>query len=143
MTLDEFSHRISQLGDNVVRNANDIKKEATRTLVRELTTHTPADVGTAISNWQVSKGGPAVGTIAAYAPGKYGSTATQNAVAAQNEADAIIEGTLPGQDLHTTNNLRYIDILNSGYSRQAPAGFVEAGINVAINEIQTISVLKD
>lgn len=145
MNLEQFNKRINKIGDNVVRNANEIKKLAVETLVTELARHTPADVGTAISNWRVSIGAPDGGTVRAHSAGKLGSTRTSNIDRTIAIANAVISGVAPGQDISTRNNLPYIGILNAGRSNKAPAGFVEAAVGVASDSVRknSFKILKE
>jgi hypothetical protein len=109
-----------------------------------LTEVTPADVGDAISNWQVSIEAPARGVIPAFAPSPRGRmihgkwthtvdpqiTRSNNAPIAQAKAQAILEGKQPGQSIFITNELPYIKKLDSGSSDQAPAGFFDRALIV-------------
>ncbi len=45
-----------------------------------------------------------------------------------NQARAVLATKKPGQKIYITNNLPYIRRLNDGYSKQAPAGFVERAV---------------
>lgn len=79
----------------------------------ELVTTTPVDTGRARSNWLPTLNTPAAGQVE---PG--GKPDMGRAIAAYTLADTIL----------ITNNLPYIRRLNEGYSKQAPAGFVDIAL---------------
>lgn len=129
------------LADRVDKNSARAVKRATRALAFALIEDTPADVGTAKSNWLVKSGSYASGTVAAHVPGKKGSTAGANENAAKARAEADINARARGEALAVTNNLKYIGILNDGHSAQAPAGFIEAAMMRAVNEGRRVRLL--
>jgi hypothetical protein len=93
----------------------------------EIAIRTPIDTGFARSNWLLTMGGfltAPVGSKAAVAFGARG----------QSEA-AILRDFRAGetQVVYSTNAVPYIQALNHGSSRQAPAGaFVQTGIRQGI-----------
>jgi hypothetical protein len=122
-------------GENVAKNANLIKRRAALAIDAAVVISTPVDTGRARSNWQANLGGPADGTLEAYAPGTAGSTGAANTSAALDQAKAVIAGSRPQEAIHITNNLPYIGRLNDGHSAQAPAGFVEVAVLVGVNAV--------
>lgn len=107
---------------------NELAIKVTMTIVRDLSHVTPVDESTAISNWQVNLGSPVQSPIAAYYPGLKGSTYNLSASATIDAAKAELASKKPGQPIYLSNVLRYIELLNNDYSRQAPAGFVERSV---------------
>lgn len=98
-----------------------------------LTEDTPLDTGWARANWV-----PAVGR-----PGASSSEQSGNIAAAQGKATAGL-AAVAGYKLrqgvvHVTNNVPYIEVLNAGSSKQAPADFVpraiEKGIAAALRRL--------
>lgn len=136
-----FGKRMMVLADRVDKNSARAVKRATRALAFALIEDTPADVGTAKSNWIVKSGGYAGGTVAAFVPGKKGSTAGANESAAKAQAEADIAARARGEGLSVVNNLKYIGILNDGHSAQAPAGFVESAMMRAVHEGRRVRLL--
>lgn len=98
------------------------------TIVGDLAFKTPVDTSQALSNWQVSLGSPVDSKIPPYYPGEGGSTRNSSAAETINQARKILAGKKPGQRIFITNVLPYIRRLNDGYSKQAPAGFVERAV---------------
>lgn len=98
-----------------------------------LTEDTPLDTGWARANWV-----PAVGR-----PGDSSSEQTGQTSGAQAKATAglvAVAGYKLKQGIvHVTNNVPYIEVLNSGSSKQAPADFVpraiEKGIAAALRRL--------
>lgn len=88
---------------------------------------TPVDTGHARANWVPSIGQPFAGEV-------------------DTDADAV--GRLLGYRLEQgtlwiSNNAPYIELLDLGYSHQAPPGFIEAAIERAVATIQLRYQLLD
>ena len=105
------------------------------TVLRQtLVLETPILTGQAKANWQAIVGTPGDQFI-----GLRGLTSDTRDLAHRPPeavdynaygavAQAVIDGYQTGQVLYIFSNLPYIERLNSGYSAQAPAGFVESAV---------------
>jgi hypothetical protein len=100
--------------------------EATKSIVFK----TPVDTGRARGNWQASIDSP-LHEIAAGEDKNGGKTI--------NKAARVIAGMKPLHAFFLSNNLPYIEALENGHSKQAPAGMV----GVTIAEIEASGTLKD
>lgn len=140
MTPKAFQKRMTQLGILVSRNADKQFRATALAIDSALVISTPVDTGTARSNWQVGSPGPITSVRSAYTPGAEGSTGGANARAAIEQAKAVI-GTAK-DTIHITNNLTYIEPLNEGSSAQAPAGFIEAAVEVGRTEARRFALLS-
>ena len=98
------------------------------TIVGDLAFKTPVDTSQALSNWIVTLETPSSDKIKPHFPGEGGSTQKASAAETTNQARKMLAGKKPGQRIFITNNLPYIRRLNDGYSKQAPAGFVERAV---------------
>jgi hypothetical protein len=89
---------------------------------RRIILGTPVDTGRARGNWQASTGSPASREVNALDP-----TGAMAIAAMVSEVSAWT----PKDDLPAfiTNNLPYIQRLNEGWSKQAPAHFIEQVIS--------------
>lgn len=87
---------------------------------------TPVDTGRARGNWQPSFGSPA--TSATNNTDKGGGTT----IASGSGLFARYEF---GEKIFLTNNVPYIQRLNEGHSKQAPAGFVQKAIIAGIENL--------
>jgi hypothetical protein len=114
--------------------------EAAVAIVGNLVQVTPVDTSNAISNWQTSISQPINSEIAPYYPGKGGSTQTESAVGALEQAHDALSFKKPGQPVWIANNADYIRDLNDGSSRQAPAGFVEAAVAIGRKNVRAFKV---
>lgn len=83
---------------------------------------TPVDTGTARNNWFANIGSP--GTQMTESSDKSGASRISEAASATAEWNPE-----SGEHIHLTNNLPYIERLENGWSKQAPAGMV--GITIA------------
>lgn len=134
-TLDQFARKMRILGRRVQTNAPDMIRRIGLAISQTLITSTPVDTGAARSNWQVGIGGP----VAERRPSLgAGESATQPAIsAAQAEIQEYQQG-----ELWISNPLPYIGRLNEGSSSQAPAGFVEKAIDVAVEAVRNTRLLR-
>jgi hypothetical protein len=105
---------------------------------------TPVDVGRARSNWLVQLDTPSRRQIDTYVPGQAGSTAAPNvseALAQGREVITRYDGD-KNNAIVISNNLPYINRLNDGYSRQAPAGFVERAVQAAVQRVRGARLIR-
>lgn len=96
-----------------------------------LVVSTPVDTGAARSNWLPSLSFPADRVV----PPRGVIEAIQEA----RQVQAAYEREDPDEDaraLYITNNLKYVPALNNGWSRQAPAGFVQRAIAIGLAELK-------
>jgi hypothetical protein len=115
------AEKIKQIFD---RRVTDLMRMATIEFFRTITISTPVDTGRARAGWT-----PSINVPSSYVPpeGKYGMPAIPEL------------GTVTVRDtIYITNNLPYIKRLNNGYSRQAPARFVESAAARVQNAISVI-----
>lgn len=125
-SLLDLANDLDQKNKNVKQAASEAAKKLALIALERLVNETPVDTSTALSNWQISVGIPATSFIDAYVPGYLGYTASASIRQAIAVGKANLETKKPGQTIYLTNNTPYIRDLNSGSSKQAPAGFVEA-----------------
>ena len=113
---DALSKRIRAFADEIPAKGNRLKIGFAREFLTEVIPSTPVESGKARSNWLVGLVQRNRSTREAL--DKSGDAALQQGLAQINNAE-------PGETIHISNNLPYIGQLNSGSSKQAPAGFVE------------------
>ncbi len=77
---------------------------------------TPVDTGRARGNWQVSTGSPASGDI---------DNEDSNGNGTISDGNGTIVSAPPFGVVYIANNLPYIERLENGHSKQAPAGMLE------------------
>lgn len=103
---------------------------------------TPVDTSQALSNWQVSLDAPNYTFIGPYVPGYLGYTASQSLAEVLRIGRMMLAKKKPGQTIYITNNAPYIRDLNTGTSKQAPAGFVEASVMVGRKRMPKLKLGK-
>ena len=107
------------------------------TLQQSLVMNTPILTGQARANWQAVIGTPGGSFIGVNGPTSnprdlaHGPPQRVDYAAYSAQARTIIESFQVGQTLYIYSNLPYIEKLNEGSSRQAPAGFVQSAILTA------------
>lgn len=102
-------------------------------IVHELVVATPVDTGWARSNWI-----PYVGAVPVAPVGSKDSVSgSRPGVAA---ATLLTSYRFRQGNITIANNVPYIGLLNDGWSRQAPAGFVEAAVQKAASRFVGVVV---
>lgn len=132
------------MGRRVERNGPAIARRAALAIDQAVVTSTPVDTGRARSNWQVRLGAPVTEQRDPYTPGTGGATGAANAQAAIAQARAaLVAYRGGGQEIYISNPLPYIGRLNEGSSAQAPANFVEAGVQAGIQAVGATNILRE
>ena len=124
-TLNVFANEINSLANRISQNIPRMVTDVAMSVVEFVADATPVDTGQASGNWKTQIGSPSSAWDA-------GPSSAQNSIDA---ARAALAGLREGQVVHITNNVPYIVELNQGSSRQAPVGFVESAIVIAIGLI--------
>jgi len=113
-----FSGDIGKFAKDAQEAHDKITRAATLELFSSVIKSTPVDTGRARGNWQTAVGTPIEGEIDRIDQG--GSAAIAEVQAKTPEG--------AGQETFMTNNLPYIDSLENGSSKQAPAGMVRKNV---------------
>lgn len=124
--LGDLNGILKKSGQTVAENADRLVRRCALAVDAALVLATPVDTGRARANWQVEIGQPASGVV------EPADQSGQGAIAAGKQ---VIESYKGGSSINITNNLPYIERLNEGWSKQAPAGFVEQAVQVGVNAI--------
>lgn len=129
MAFGEIGVILDDLGAYIGGEARKLTLQITANLIES----TPVDTGHAKSNWVPSIDSPHEGVAGSKGGVNYG---------AQSAGIAAVMGygflsRLWRRKLFVTNNVPYIGKLNEGYSKQAPAMFVEQAIARAIHEVNS------
>lgn len=93
---------------------------------RRIVLRTPVDTGRARGNWMVSEGEP----VTESDPSRFDKTGG----AGMAEAKGLAKDLKFGDVAFIVNNLPYIEALENGHSKQAPAGMVA----VTVTEMQPV-----
>lgn len=144
-TLADLAKNMRALAVSVPVKANVVKQNVVRTINFDLLQSTPVDTGAAVSNWQVQADDAATEAREAFVPSPVGFmkrtdhvgawthrndtevTRQANIAPALEAAEEVIIALEPGQVVHITNVLPYIQALDEGHSAQA-ALFVDRAI---------------
>ncbi len=107
-----------------------------RTLVENLYNATPVDTGYARSRWVASAGAPgggAVGHANAKQSGVDRDRVKPSSMATPGSGMAWLDSYALSGKIYIANDAPYIGRLNAGWSSQAPSGFVETAIAMAMS----------
>lgn len=124
-TLLDLAKAMEKLQKEISTAANEAAVFVAETVVENLARVTPVDTSTAISGWVVSLVSQTAYKPGAHFYGSQGSTYTASVRETINNAKLVLRNKHPGQKIFIVNNEDYINDLNNGSSKQAPAGFVE------------------
>lgn len=122
--LRQFSQRMFGLANKIEKNANEKVKDAAKAFLTTVVEMTPVDTGQAVSSWKVGLNYKPRGTRV-FAEGTDGSTASANRSAVLALELPKIAARVTGQTISVVNTAPYIQRLNNGTSRKAPAGFID------------------
>jgi hypothetical protein len=148
-TLAQFSQNIFKKSSQIENAATRVVRATSKRALKALVYATPVDEGVARSNWRVGVGAAPTAFIKAYAPGKklgLGERGNANAAIAAGFAKIETVRGVSGRGgglkkaVYIANNAPYIERLNSGYSSQAPAGFIEIALSEVHDVIQNFRV---
>ena len=134
--LDSFAKRMDKRADHIDSTAVQVVREVVRNMGPALGYSTPVDTSRARANWQAAIN-TAPTNVLYQEPDKPPSpeTGAQLAIRSLDAAAALYKR---GQTVYIANNVRYINRLNAGHSAQAPAGFVQIAVHVAIRTIKNV-----
>lgn len=129
MDLRSFGRKMRVTGRVVADNADTLVRRVAVAVDRSVVLGTPVDTGRARSNWIAEINNPADGINEDADRGGARQLAANERMIATYNGDR-------DQSVHITNNLPYIGRLNDGWSAQAPAGFVEEAVHIAVDTIK-------
>lgn len=126
-SMGKFAKRMKAMGDGVVKNSEDLLRKTFIAIGGAVIPATPVDTGHARNNWLSS-----TGTALKGAP---------NSAEKSGQA-AVVQNINTGVALKVTdeavlvNNVPYIRRLNTGHSKQAPAGFIEKAVAAGVATVK-------
>jgi len=131
---DTLAMDIKKVAEALSLSVDEVTRKIALTAYDGVTKKTPVDTGRARGNWNFSVGN-ADTTVSSEGFGKStGSHVNSSTPPSSPKAPKITLKKGDGlEDIYITNNLPYINILESGNSKQAPKGMVD----VTMNEIRS------
>ena len=128
--LRQFSANLRRLAARVETNAHKTSRRAAEAAVRSVAFSTPVDTGKARSNWNTTVGSPDFSVKEPPAEGLSGDAAAARVL---GEARRVIRSWDPGtgEPLTLANGVPYIEKLDNGSSKQAPAGMTPLAMQAA------------
>lgn len=129
-----FAARVRKRAREVPKSANQIVKTVALAINNKVILATPVDTGRARGSWFASINSPYSGQLPEGQHGMGGQRIAGNA--------ALINRMSGEQDIYITNNVRYMQFLNAGSSRQAPANFIAKAIAAGIRSVRGMKLLQ-
>jgi hypothetical protein len=129
--LNEFLNELKKQGANIADVVKDLQTRLVLDIHNKLILSNPVDTGTSRYSWIITQSSPSTRVPA---KGKY---SWQQAQSRQNAVKSIQAYGVT----YITNNQSYIERLNRGYSKQAPAGWIEECVSRA--EAVLEAVIRD
>ena len=124
-TLFDLAKSLEKRAAELPTKVSGVAVSAALAIIDDLSKVTPVDTSQAVSNWQVSLGSKTSSKLPPHLPGERGSTKSPSSKQTREKARIVLQSKRPGVTIFISNVLPYIRRLNDGYSKQAPAGFVE------------------
>lgn len=114
--LTRFNAEVSEFVRRIpLKDLVAFHKKIALEVLRRVVLRTPVDTGRARGNWQTSIGMPAEGEI---------GTTDPTGASALAQGQAVLAALPPFSVVYINNGVPYIEALEGGWSRQAPAGMV-------------------
>ena len=145
-SFSQFSKRMGKIATDVEVNADKTARKTVLAVDQAVVLSTPVDKGRARSNWVAELDVPFEGELEPYVAGEalgLGEAGNASAALAQAAAVASAYNGNINSEVHITNNLPYIQVLNDGSSDQAPANFVEEAVIEGTRAVKDAKLLED
>ena len=126
MSLKSLSRKMKKRVQTMERKLNEATVQVALVVIEAVAKATPVDTTKAMSNWQL-KADYNETVLPPYSPGHKGDTSASSLKAVIRQARGFLR-TYKGGEIKLFNNAPYIKRLNEGYSKQAPAGFIEISV---------------
>jgi hypothetical protein len=131
-SIKTFRRRMQRRGEQIQAGMHRKGSVAALRILSTVIPATPVDTGRARANWQTSIGAPIRDAT---------TQVDQSGTSTITKGRSVVESRPAGSTIYITNNVPYIELLNQGYSRQAPANFVLIAIRAAIAGMQGVRLL--
>lgn len=122
--LGEFLSGLDREKRDVAELVNLATRKISLGILSRLVLASPVDTGRFRGNWQVDIGRDPTAEL---------PDEDKSGTVTLARGTATILGAAPFKEIILANNLPYGPKLNDGYSKQAPAGFVEAAIDAEVS----------
>jgi hypothetical protein len=121
--LSEFTRGLEFEKEETAKLADTVARGIATDICSRVIFDSPVDTGRFRGNWQVDIGSDPTGELDRL--DKDGDPTLDDNIARMKTGPAM-------KPIYVVNNLPYADRLNSGHSKQAPAGFVERAIDASV-----------
>lgn len=120
-----LSSRMKTIKKSLPVKVNEIAKDVSTAVIKELVAEMPVDTSKAVSNWVIGLGRVNLINAAPHVPGLAGSTRGASSAQTLAIAAILIRAKKPGIELHISNAVPYIRKIDS--SSSSP-GFKNKGL---------------
>jgi hypothetical protein len=136
-----MTHDFDRLAKDLKKLTSTVKKNMAETVIKtavmagsSVIIGTPVDTGKARGNWQTSIDSPILSAIDRNDPA--GNEAIK-------ELGTVSQRfTVLNKIINLTNNLPYINRLNTGWSKKAAPGYIERAISATVAQVKEDALLK-
>jgi len=124
----------------IIRELEEVTEKAVTVITLEVAANlielTPVDTGWARANWIPNIGGPFEVSISEFSDDDARRAAIPGqAGLQQSQTGLLVAGgySLSQGPIYVSNNVPYIQVLNTGSSTQAPSAFIQSAIETGVN----------
>lgn len=133
LTLDQFADKLQKVVQAIPQRSGEAIQEVAQRTHAALVIGTPVKTGKARSNYLI-------GLDDDEPTEEVGPTSESGALSVGEQA---IHAKASPKSIAIVNNVDYLPKLNAGSSSQAPAGFIEAAVNVGERVAEQVRLLRD
>ncbi len=136
MNMREFALKMVKRGTALADNVAQYRTDMGTAILQELVTATPVDTSLHKSRWQIGLD-QRPNFVDDFAVGKFGSTSAITGRLTVGRGRLNLRNTGKTKIIFISNNGPAIRLLNEGYSKQAPSGFIQASLARGFNLART------
>jgi hypothetical protein len=141
--FDQMPKVVATWGEGVKEGMNAAVQSIVEAGLEVIADQTPVDTTRAVSNWQVTVGGPAGGEVAPHVKGSVGGSGASAARSVtKSRGKAAMAGYKGGKAAYITNNVPYIGVLEYGDAKHRPTGMVAKGLQAMGARAISITIIK-
>lgn len=148
-SLGDLYGKMMTLSRQVETSADALVREVATQVISQAARSTPIDTAEAILDWQIGVGSPPDQLGQALYPTRWNRDPpgpipdkTPAVATVTGRASREIEGYRGTGTVYVSNAAPYIQRLNDGYSKQAPAGFVQLAVQAGLAAVRLRRFLR-
>lgn len=116
-TFRSLAKDLDKFNDRLPKKVNKLAQQTASDVLNIMTDITRVDTSKAVSNWRIGLAAKDPSTRSPFFAGKRGSTAAASKAEVRTVGRIKIKQKKPGQDIHITNSVDYIEEIDDGFEQ--------------------------